>query len=80
MTVDMQALLNLPQKKRKEIAEQLWDSLSPDNKLSEEDKEIIEMLESRWVQIQSGESKLYSPAEMRKIIMQYRNRKSTSDI
>lgn len=80
MAIDMQALLNLPQKKRKEIAEQLWDSLSPDNKLSEEDKEIVEMLENRWAQIQSGKSKLYSPAEMRKIIMQYRNRKSTSDI
>lgn len=69
MAIDMQALLNLPQKKRKEIAEQLWDSLSPDNKLSEEDKEIVEMLENRWAQIQSGKSKLYSPAEMRKIIM-----------
>jgi hypothetical protein len=43
--------------------------LSPDNKLSEEDKEIVEMLENRWAQIQSGKSKLYSPAEMRKIIM-----------
>jgi putative addiction module component (TIGR02574 family) len=80
MHVDIHELLRLPPKKRKEIAEQLWESLSGENTLSEEDKDIVELLDNRWAQIQSGKSKLYSPAEMQKIILQYRNRKSIPGI
>jgi putative addiction module component (TIGR02574 family) len=56
-SVDMVKLLSLPQKQRKKIAEELWDSLTPSVK---DDQKVIELLEKRWKNIQSGKSKIIS--------------------
>lgn len=73
MSVDIDSLLALSQQERREIAEKLWESLSLDNALSEEDEEVIRLLEERWQNIKSGKSELYSPAALREKIRKYRN-------
>lgn len=75
MPVNINTLLRLPQKERKKIAEALWESLAPVNTLSKEDKEVINLLEKRWENIQSGKSKLYSSRQMKKMINSHRNKK-----
>lgn len=72
MEVNIETLLALPQRERKKIAEQLWDSLSPTNTLSKEDKKIVDMLDKRWGDLQSGKSKVYSPAEMKDMVANHR--------
>lgn len=74
MTVDLETLLALPQKQRRKIAEKLWDSLSPNNSISSETKEIIDVLETRWNKIEKGKTKLYSSNELKQKINQYRNK------
>ena len=72
MEVNIETLLALPQRERKKIAEQLWDSLSPTNTLSKEDKKIVDMLDKRWGDLQSGKSKEYSSAEMKDMVANHR--------
>ncbi|MEO8712393.1 MAG: addiction module protein [Parafilimonas sp.] len=75
MTVDIDNLLTLPVKERRKIAERLWNSLSPANSISKEEDEIIALLEKRWQNIQSGKSKTYTSAELKKMIEEERNKK-----
>ena len=72
MEVNIQTLLALPQKERKKIAEQLWDSLSPANTLSKEDKKTIDLLDKRWIDLQTGKSKVYTSSEMKSIVDKHR--------
>jgi putative addiction module component (TIGR02574 family) len=75
MAINIKALLALPEKERKKIAEQLWDSLSPAYSVTKEDEATIALLEERWQNIQSGKSKLYSSAEIKDIIKKHRTNK-----
>ncbi|MGI8950563.1 MAG: addiction module protein [Chitinophagaceae bacterium] len=72
MPVNLNSLLELPQNERRKIAEKLWNSLSPAQSISKEEKEIINLLEKRWKNMQEGRSKLYSPKKIRKLIEEYR--------
>lgn len=74
MEYSIDTLLALPQKERRQIAEQLWKSLSPRSSVSVEDEETITLLQKRWEKIQSGESKSYTPTEMREIVSAHRNK------
>ncbi|HEX3024060.1 MAG TPA: addiction module protein [Chitinophagaceae bacterium] len=65
MAVDLETLLALPQKQRRKIAEKLWDSLSPNNSISSETKEIIDVLETRRNKIETGKTKLYSSNQLK---------------
>ncbi|MFP5043107.1 hypothetical protein [Parasediminibacterium sp. JCM 36343] len=47
MDVDINALLALPQKDKRRIAEKLWDSLLPNNSIVKEDIETINLLENK---------------------------------
>lgn len=75
MSVDIDNLLTLPVKERRKIAERLWESLSPVNTISKEEEEIISILEKRWQNIQSGKSKTYTSAQLKKMIVEERNKK-----
>ena len=63
MAYNIQELLSLPANERKKITSQLIESL-PENRLT---KEEIVILNERWENHQSGKSKNYSSAEMRKL-------------
>jgi putative addiction module component (TIGR02574 family) len=67
MPVDMKALLALPQKERRKIAERLWKSLE-ENKAKTvmlTQKEKIEV-EQRWNKYLAGNTSVYTTDEMRK--------------
>ena len=75
MSVDIDNLLTLPVKERRKIAERLWESLSPVNSISKEEEEIISILEKRWQNIQSGKSKTFTSAQLKKMIEEERSKK-----
>ncbi len=75
MAIDMNNLLTLPPAERRKIAERLWKSLAPVNSISKEEEETIALLEKRWQSIQSGKSKIYTSAEMKKMITGERSKK-----
>jgi putative addiction module component (TIGR02574 family) len=75
MAIDMNNLLTLPSGERRKIAERLWKSLAPVNSISKEEEETIALLEKRWQSIQSGKSKIYTSAEMKKMITGERSKK-----
>jgi len=75
MAVDINVLLALPQKEKKKIAEQLWDSLLPNNAITKEDKATLDLLDKRWNDMQSGNASLYTPVEMKAIIAGHRRLK-----
>jgi putative addiction module component (TIGR02574 family) len=72
MAIDMNNLLTLPSGERRKIAERLWKSLTPVNSISNEEQETISLLEKRWQNIQNGKSKIYTSAEMKKMITRER--------
>ena len=74
MSVVIDALLALPLKKRRKIAEKLWDSLPEVNSILKEDEELIMLLDKRWKNIEEGKSKLYSTEQMKKMVAEYRNK------
>ncbi len=75
MAIDMNNLLTLPSGERRKIAERLWKSLTPVNSISKEEEKTIALLEKRWQNIQSGKSKIYTSAEMKKMITRERSKK-----
>ena len=75
MAADINALLALPKKERRQIAEKLWDSLAPETSIAKEDEATLQLLEKRWMDIESGKSKLYSSTQMKQKIEQYRIKK-----
>ncbi len=75
MAIHMNNLLTLPPAERRKIAERLWKSLTPVNSISNEEQETISLMEKRWQSIQSGKSKIYTSAEMKKLITRERSRK-----
>ncbi len=75
MAIDMNNLLTLTSGERRKIAERLWKSLTPVNSISNEEQETISLLEKRWQNIQNGKSKLYTSAEMKKMITRERSKK-----
>ncbi|CAN5235636.1 hypothetical protein BH20BAC1_BH20BAC1_27910 [soil metagenome] len=75
MAIDMNNLLTLPSGERRKIAERLWKSLTPVNSISKEEEKTIALLEKRWQNIQSGKSKIYTSAEMKKLITRERSKK-----
>ncbi len=74
----MNNLLTLPPGERRKIAERLWKSLAPVSSISKEEEETIALLEKRWQNIQNGKSKIYTSAEMKKMIVQERSKKRDS--
>ena len=48
MSINIDELLALPEHERKEIARQLWNSLTPTGSLSDKEIEAIMILEKRW--------------------------------
>jgi putative addiction module component (TIGR02574 family) len=74
MTIDINSLLNLPQKERQQIAEKLWDSLSPNNSVSKEDASTITLLEKRRQDIQEQKIALFSPSDLRAKIQEHRKK------
>lgn len=74
MTIDINSLLNLPQKERRQIAEKLWDSLAPNNSVTKEDASTIALLESRWQDIQEQKTVLISPKELKAKIQSHRSK------
>lgn len=79
MPVDINDLLALPQRERRRIAEKLWKSLSPNNSMVKEEKEVIDLLNKRWENIQSGKSKVYNYLELKEQIAHYRANKVKKD-
>lgn len=75
MTVDINTLLNLPQKQRREIAEKLWKSLSPSTGVSKEEASTIVLLEKRWQDIEAQKTALLSPSDLRAKIQEHRSKK-----
>lgn len=73
MTIDINTLLNLPQKQRRDIAEKLWKSLSPNNGVSKEEASTIALLEKRWQDIQAQKTVLLSPSDLRAKIQEHHN-------
>jgi putative addiction module component (TIGR02574 family) len=63
MAVDMKALLALPQKQRRKIAEKLWQSLDPAENINSEDASIITLLEKRKAAADAGKTKPLSSAQ-----------------
>jgi putative addiction module component (TIGR02574 family) len=72
MAVDIEALLALPNEERKEVAEKLWESLSPESVISEEDEMISALLDKRWEEIRLKKTKVYSSDELKKMISNIR--------
>jgi putative addiction module component (TIGR02574 family) len=75
MPTTIDELLSLPSNERRKIAEQLWSSLSPSSTISKEDKDVISLLEKRWENLKSGESKTYSSEEIKSMITEHRKAK-----
>ena len=74
MAVDIEALLALPVEERKVVAEKLWESLSPESRLSAEDEDLLMLLDQRWEDIQQKDSKVLSSVELKKMINDLRNK------
>jgi hypothetical protein len=60
MAIDINELLALPEKERKEIARKLWNSLSPSGHLSDKEIEAINGLENRWDSVRGDIKKIYA--------------------
>lgn len=58
MTVlDINALLNLPEKERRKIAQKLWYSLAPEQ---QDEETVLKLLDKRWNNIKVGNEKAVS--------------------
>jgi predicted DNA-binding protein len=68
MSVQIEELLKLPDEERRQIAEQLLNSLDDNFDLSEEDAEDLRIAEERWQSIQQGTSKLLSENEFKVLV------------
>lgn len=68
MSVQIEELLKLPSEERRQIAEQLLNSLDDDFDLSEEDSEDLRIAEERWQSIKQGTSKLLSEEEFKALV------------
>lgn len=76
MSVDIEALLALPVEEKKVVAEKLWESLTPENTLLEEDENVLRLLDQRWEEIQQNDSKVLSSPELKKMINDFRIKKA----
>ncbi len=74
MAIDIEALLALHNEERKEVAEKLWESLSPESVISEEDERITSLLDKRWGEIRLRKTKVYSLDELKKMISHLRTK------
>ena len=68
MAIDINALLKLPQRERRKIAERLVKSLSPNHSMSELSNDEKLVLKKRWDKYISGKMKFYNSNEMQKIV------------
>jgi putative addiction module component (TIGR02574 family) len=60
MPVDMKALLALPQKERRKIAERLWKSLPDDDQSLQDEAAVVNLLEKRSNAVKAGKASLLS--------------------
>ena len=64
MAYNIDELLSLPVRERRKISEKLFSSLPESNAVTNEDQETIKMLDKRWNEIESGNAKLLTPAQL----------------
>ena len=63
MTYTTEQLLALPDKEKRLLAKKLWNSLGENNTPVKENQQLMQALNKRWEDIESGKIKLYSKKE-----------------
>jgi len=63
MTYTTEQLLALPDKEKRLLAKKLWSSLGENNTPVKENQQLMQALNKRWEDIESGKIKLYSKKE-----------------
>ena len=63
MTYTTEQLLALPDKEKRLLAKKLWSSLGENNTPVKENQQLMQALNKRWEDIESGKLKLYSKKE-----------------
>ena len=63
MSYSTEQLLALPDKEKRLLAKKLWSSLGENNTPVKEDQQMMQVLDKRWEDIESGKMRLYSKKE-----------------
>ena len=63
MTYTTEQLLALPDKEKRLLAKKLWSSLGENNTPVKENQQLMQALNKRWEDIESGKIKLYIKKE-----------------